>query len=353
MTEQFSSLRKQTPHPEQKTWGWRLAFLYDIFMLVIIIINLFCLCANAFLMSHFGNWFFNEIQLLEVLSFYKDSLHPWVIKTESWFITFLIAEFSIRWLIAIIHKHHPRWFFFPFIHFYEILAINPYLRFLRLIRAGIIAYRFHEMGYKVIPDNIMKKVLFYYRVVMEELSDRVVLTVIDSVKYELATSSSHKKIIHDLVDHHRDMLARVLAEVLQESLAIELKKQQTNIQQNVGQIVRQAIEDTPQLTQLLRLIPIAGSMIENQIQNIGQQLGENITMGLIQPFTQGTPEQPNATYTLIAEKISQLNIDNQSLADMVESVVNESLEALSKQVKIKQWQIIMQQNDQLNESVKE
>ena len=80
---------------------------------------------------------------------------------------------------------------------------------------------------------------------------------------------------------------------------------------------------------------------------------KNITAGLIQPFTQGTPEQPNATYTLITEKISQLNIDNQSLADMVESVVNESLEALSKQVKIKQWQIIMQQNDQLNESVKE
>ena len=269
-----------------------------------------------------------------------------MIKTESWFITFLIVELLVRWLIAIINKHHARWFFFPFIHWYEILAISPYLRFLRLIRAGVIAYRFHEMGHKVIPDSIMKRVLFYYRVVMEELSDRVVITVIDGVIQELDTSSSHKKIIHDLVDHHRDIFAKTVAEVLQESLATELNAQRHLITNNVGQIVSQAIQDTPQLTQLLRLIPIAGGMIENQIQNIGQQLGENITQGLIQPFTEGSPSNPNAMYQLISTKLSQLNIENQRLEQLVESVVYESLESLRKQVAVKQWQLEMNKNDQ-------
>lgn len=213
------------------------------------------------------------------LKFYNSIKRFTSVGDQNWKLVyyFLIAELLIRWFFAIIYKHHTRWFFFPFIHWYEILAISPYLRFLRLIRAGIIAYRFHEMGYKVVPDSIMKRVLFYYGVVMEELSDRVVLTVIDGVKQELDTSSSHKKIIHDLVNHHREIFAKAIAEVLQESLATELKAQRQLITQNVGQIVRQAIEDTPQLTQLLRLIPIAGGMIENQIQNIGQQLGENIT----------------------------------------------------------------------------
>ena len=36
--------------------------------------------------------------------------------------------------------------------------------------------------------------------------------------------------------------------------------------------MNQAIEDTPELTQLLRLIPIVGSRIEQQIQSIGQHL---------------------------------------------------------------------------------
>lgn len=56
------------------------------------------------------------------------------------------------------------------------------------------------------------------------------------------------------------------------------------IAENVGDIVNRAIEDTPELTQLLRLIPIVGSRIEQQIQSIGQRLGENITLGLIEPF---------------------------------------------------------------------
>ena len=349
MTEQVPPLENSTETKNDMSRGWWIAFGYDIFMMFIIIFNLFCLCANAFLMSNFGDWLFNEIHLPQVLQYYKTDLHPWVIKTESWFITFLIVELGIRWLIAIINKHHARWFFFPFIHWYEIVAIIPHFRFLRLFRAGIIAYRLHELGYKVVPDSIRLKAIFYYRVVMEELSDRVVITVIDGIKHELDTSSSHKKIIHDLVDHHRDMFAKVLAEILQESLAIELKAHQQQIGDGVGQIVRKAILDTPQLTQLLRLIPIAGGMIENQIQNIGQQLGENITQGLIQPFTDGNMLQPNMTYQLISEKISNLNIENQKLEELVESVVNESLESLRKQVKIKQWQLVLEKNDQAKE----
>jgi len=349
MTEESVPLANNQNPKSDKTLGWKIAFGYDIFMMFIIIFNLFCLCTNLFLMSHFAEWLANQIHLPEFLQYYRHDLHPWVIKTESWFITFLIAELGIRWLIAIVNKHHARWFFFPFIHWYEILAIVPYLRFLRLIRVGIIAYHFHELGYQVIPDKIMKRILFYYRVIMEELSDRVVITVIDGIKHELDTSSSHKKIIHDLIDHHREHFAHTLAEILQESLAIELKAQSNYITNNVGQIVRQAIEDTPQLTQLLRLIPIAGNMIENQIQNIGQQLGENITQGLIQPFTQDHPQKPNPTYQLISTKLSQLNIDNQSLEKLVESIVYESLESLRKQVKVKQWQIELEKNDQAKE----
>ncbi|MEG0483406.1 MAG: preprotein translocase subunit SecA, partial [Acinetobacter sp.] len=74
-------------HIRHDTAGWKLFLAYDIFMMFIIVFNLFCLCANAFLMSNFGNWFFESIHLPQVLQYYKNALHPWVIKTESWFIT--------------------------------------------------------------------------------------------------------------------------------------------------------------------------------------------------------------------------------------------------------------------------
>jgi hypothetical protein len=53
--------------------------------------------------------------------------------------------------------------------------------------------------------------------------------VIDGIKRELETSSTHKKIIHELVDHHRQLFAVTIAELLQESLATELQAQQDQI----------------------------------------------------------------------------------------------------------------------------
>ena len=49
---------------------------------------------------------------------------------------------------------------------------------------------------------------------MEELSDRVVITVIDGVRQELETSSSHKDIIHELVDHHRQLFTVALSSAI-------------------------------------------------------------------------------------------------------------------------------------------
>ncbi|KRW29687.1 preprotein translocase subunit SecA [Acinetobacter baumannii] len=346
-----NSSGKQTKYHrvDSSSLSFKLFLVYDIFMVFIIIFNLFCLAANFFLMSSIGAWFFEHIHLPQVLSFYRTHLHPWVITSEAWFIGFLIIELLVRWGIAIVYKHHKRWFFFPFIHWYEILAIIPQLRFLRLFRAGIIAYRLHELGYSVIPESWRKTGLFYYRVVMEELSDRVVITVIDGIRYELETSSSHKQIIHDLVNHHREQFTVTLTSLLQESLATALKEQKPAITRAVGKIVDQAIEDTPELTQLLRLIPLVGGRIEQQIQSIGQRLGENISAGLIEPLIEGSAAHPNSTYQLISQKISHINIDNHELEQLVESVVFETLEAVRKQVKVKQWQQTLAEYDRIKE----
>ena len=332
------------------TWGWKVALGYDIFMMILIIINLFCLSANAILMSDFGGWLFDFIHLPELLHFYRNSLRPWVIITESWFTSFLVIELLVRWSIAIIGQHHKRWFFFPFIHWYEILSIIPLLRFLRLLRAGAIAYNLNQHGYKVIPDAWYRRAKFYYHMLLEELSSRIVITVLDGIKRELSTSTTHKKLIEDLVAHHRDMFAAALADILQESLGKELQMQKIMIAENVGNIVNQAIEDTPELTQLLRLIPIVGGRIEQQIQSIGQRLGENITLGLIEPFAYGHKNEKNLAYLEISNKISKIQFENNTHVEkLVESAVFESLEAIRQQVKIKQWQQILEQHDQVKE----
>lgn len=218
----FHTLRKDS-------WGWKIALIYDLFLMGLIIFNLFCLSANAILMSDFGEWLFDFIRLPEILQFYRGELRPWVIITEGWFTTFLIVELGVRWGIAIIFKHHQRWWFFPFVHWYEILAIIPQLRFLRLLRAFAIGYNLHSHGYKVIPNSWYKRGNFYYSLLMEELSSRVVLTVLNGVQRELTASTTHKQFIDDLVERHRQLLAIALADILQESLGKELQAQRHQI----------------------------------------------------------------------------------------------------------------------------
>lgn len=334
-------------HLSKNSWGWKAALVYDIFLMLLIIINLFCLSSNAILMSDFGEWAANSLRLPELLHFYRESLRPWVIITEGWFTSFLIMELCLRWLIAIIFKHHQRWWFFPFIHWYEILATLPQLRFLRLLRAVAIGYHLHSHGYQVIPSVWYRKGRFYYNLVMEELTSRIVLTVIDGIQNEMNTSTTHKKLIDDLIENHRKMLAIALSDVLQNYLGPELQQQRELIAKEVGQVVSKAIEDTPELTQLLRLIPLVGGRIEQQIQSIGQRLGENITQGLIQPFSYQKNQQNNLTYALISDRISKIQIqDNPHVQKLVESALIESLDAIRKQVKVKQWQEMLEQQDQ-------
>ncbi len=335
---------------QRDSWGWKVALVYDILMMILIVINLFCLAANAVLSSEFSTWLFSSIHLPELLAFYRSDLRPWVGITEGWFTTFLIIELCARWFIAVIFRHHQRWWFFPFIHWYEILAILPMFRFLRLFRAVAIAYNLHSHGYKVIPSSWYRRAEFYYNLVMEELTSRIVVTVLDGIKRQLSTSDSHHALIDQLVEQHRVLFAQALTDVLQQNLGHEMQLQRRDIAENVGQVVSRAIEDTPELTQLLRLIPIVGGRIEQQIQSIGQRLGENITQGLIEPFSHEKNQQKNLTYAMISDRISKVQIeDNPHVHALVESAVFATIEALRQQVKVKKWQQILEQHDQAKE----
>lgn len=334
---------------DHTTWQWKVFLVYDVLMMGLIIINLVILGANAIILSDFGEGIAQSLNLISQREYYVENWLPLVKSIDRWFIYFLISELCIRWFIAIINKHHRRWFFFPFIHWYEVLAIIPQLRFLRLLRAGVIAYRLHELGYPVIPKKLLGRGKFYYDLMMEELTSRIVLTVIDGVEKELETSSSHHQLIHELIDHHRTQFADVLAETLQQSLASALQQQRNFIAENIGDIVHKSIDDTPELKNILRLMPVVGSLLENRIQAIGRRLAENITQGIIDPLAQHNtvPRQlANPLITDIATRVSEIPLDSQKIDLLVESIVIESLEAVRKQVKVKHWQQLLDDSQQ-------
>lgn len=323
----------KTPRPHVS------GIIYDLFILLIIVLGLLLIGMNALLMSSVGETLATWTQLLPSLQQYREEWHQPVLVVEDWITVFLIAELLTRWLIAIVQKHYHRWFIFPFVHWYEVLGCFPAFRAFRLLRAVAIARKLHQLGYQVIPPRLLKFAQFYYNVILEEISDRIVINVIDGVERELKNSNSHGHLIRDLIDQHRQKIQAATAELLQSGLAPALTKHQHQIQQGVGEAVQRAIADTTELHQLLRLIPVVGSKIEQQVQSIGKQLAENIAYELAQPFGQPATMQQlaNPMLTQIAQDIAALPIDTPELEALVESLVYESLEMLRKQVAVQQW----------------
>lgn len=315
------------------------SLIYDALILLVIVVGLLLVGTDALLMGRVGESLASWSQQLPLLQQYRSVWHYPVRAAEDWMTIFLIAELSTRWILAIIGRHYHRWFIFPFVHWYEVLGCFPALRVLRLLRAVSIARKLHQMGYQVIPPRLLKFAQFYYNVILEEISDRIVINVIDGIERELKSSTTHGHLIRDLIDQHRGQIEAATAELLQSGLAPALAQQQQHIQLGVGAAVQRAIAQTSELNQLLRLMPVIGSRIEQQIQSIGKQLAENIAKELAQPFSQQatSSDLANPALTQIAQHIAAIPIHTPQLEALVESLVYNGLEMLRQQVAVQQW----------------
>lgn len=314
--------------------------VYEMLMLGLIIADLLITGMDALLMSNFMQHVAMWGNFSEGLSYYQQHYHPFLKMLGGFFTLFLIVELLVRWVIAIVQRQYYRWFFFPFVHWYEVLGCAPQLRALRLLRAGVIGYRLHQIGYKIIPDSWLVKLKFYYKIVMEEISDRVILTAIENIRSEIHHTDGH--LVQTILDKHRPQIEQVVVELLEQEVTPLLQSEQgaapdfaAPLAEEVGQAIQQSLMQAPELRRAVRMIPIAGGLIESQLLQLGQHIGENLTLALSQNLTRPDTLQP--IYRQIAQRISQVNTTSPALEKLVSDVIDDSLTALSNQVKIQQW----------------
>lgn len=326
----------QEPTSEQN----RIKIAYDIAMLVLLVIDLFLIFIDNILMSGLATKLAQWAGFESVLSSYHQQHHLTLSAIGGVFTLFWVSELLVRWVLAIKHQVYYRWFFFPFVHWYEVLACIPMLRALRLLRAGIIIKRLHSMGVRVIPQKWIKSAQFYYHVILEELSDRVILTAIDNFREQLSQSKTHGTLIQHTIDRNRAEFEGVVLDLLRRELAPKLQQAfltQTGqrLSYDIGTSVEQALLDTPELRRYLKLIPIAGSMIESQITSVGRHIGENVTTAVNQHLFD--PATLDALMRQVAHGVANIDTTHPQLQKLVSGVIDDALNAFEKQVKIQQW----------------
>ena len=83
------------------------------------------------------------------------------------------------------------------------------------------------------------------------------------------------------------------------------------------------------------MIPIAGSLIESQLQHVGHKIGENVVYALNKRLLD--PERLDSLMVAIANGIASIDTDNTALDTLISSIIDDSLTEFEAQVKVQQW----------------
>lgn len=329
-----------TDSPQVAKSTSKLELTYDITMLIIIVIDLAIIGIDLVLMSNFANQMANWLGVTHHLTYYTQEIHIPLRILGSFFTIFLITELAIRWLLSILKKEYMRWFFFPFVHWYEVLGCFPQLRALRLLRALFIGRKLYQMGYQVLPEKWIATGKFYYGLILEELSDRVILTATGNLRHQLAGGDTRQRLMEKTLNKNRPAIQAMISSMLKQELVPKLKQVAhgpvaQELSSHVGASVHDALANTPELRRYLRMIPIAGKLIENELHAIGEHVGENLVSSLTYRLTQ--TETLDSLIDAIAEAISEIDLHNSELELLITNIVDDSLNAFEEQVKVQQW----------------
>jgi hypothetical protein len=312
-------------------------FIIDFAMLGLLIINL------AFIIfdSVYG---FDIVQsglgaISPAINDFYQPIHRNFIVYDLAFVAIFLTEFVVRWGYAVKARVYARWYFYPFIHWYDIIGCIPVgsFRFLRILRVISIIYRLHQ--YKVIDVTQTRIFIFfnfYYEAFLEELSDRIVIKVLSGAQDEIVRGSPlFERIQNDILYPRRamitDWVSLRVAEAAREGYVPNRGALRSYLENRVDNALKQNLE-----LSRLKYLPVVGPTIQETLEecvgdivaHVIHQILEDLALSSNHAFIEDI-----VNVFLPSPNDAEEDIQNEALI----SLLNEILEAIKNQVKVKHW----------------
>lgn len=313
-------------------------FTLDFLMLGLLILNLTLIIFD----SVYG---FTGVQNLlgdRVPAFHDfyQPVHENFIFYDLMFVSVFLGEFMLRWGYALKTHMYDRWYFYPFIHWYDLVGCIPTsgLRFLRILRVVSIIYRLHK--YNIIDftqTRLFRFIAFYYEAFMEELSDRIVLKVLSGMQEEIRRGSPLiEKIQHEILYPRRDMLTGWISERVAQAAREGYIPRRGALRNYLEGRVNQALKQNNEL-QRLRYLPMFGSTIQGTLE---EAVGDIVAHTIHQILDDLSSTRNHAfiedlVLVFLPDQEPEPGEMRQSQA--VITLVDEILEAVKGQVHVKRW----------------
>ncbi len=315
--------------------------LVDLFMMAVLIANLILILFDLVFSSQWVQSIIEQY-LPEFYQFYLTKVHQDFFAIDIWFVAIFLVELIIRWIIAIRQKTYFRWFFYPFIHWYDVLGCIPVgsFRFLRVLRIVSIAVRLQKL--KII--DITRTYLFaafnkYLNILTEEVSDRVVVNVLSGVQDEIKSGNPlFTQILEQVIEPQRPVLVEWLSHRLQHVVSESYQNYQAELQEYVASTIKNAVEGNREISNIAK-IPVVGPTIATNLEDAISDIVYQVIDQAIQDL--GSPQNKTIVNDMAHLSIEAFTMkeEDRQLDRVVRDIVVESLELVKDQVKIQQWKV--------------
>lgn len=314
-------------------------FSVDVLMVLLVIVNLLFIIFDW----HFGFAFFRKI--VESLSpgfyaLYSERVHPNFLLYDAIFVSVFITELLMRWAFAIKRKTHDKWFFYPFIHWYDVLGCIPLgaFRWLRILRVISMTIRLHKMGVISLTDTYLYRLgAKWVKIFTEEISDRVVIRILTGIQREIRLDSPvTNRMITEIIKPHQDTLTVWLSHRIKKVTEHNYALYKDDIKNYVKGVIREAIGQNREVNELAS-IPLIGNQIKAALERSISDVTFNVVNGMIYDLASDRNNKFIEEVTSIVFESMLLQEEDKELNRVTKEVLTSALDIVKQHVELRQW----------------
>ncbi|NIC05707.1 ion transporter [Billgrantia bachuensis] len=314
----------------------RLHLAWDLLVIVLVVANLTLLLFDSlFLLPPLNDAFAAVAPALH--GAYDRHVHANFIEIDLVFVAVFILDVLLGWAAAIAERRYHRWFFYPFVHWYDVLGCIPLsgFRLLRVLRIFSLLFRLQRLG--LIDVRRWQLYAFYakyYEVFFEELSDRVALRLLSNMQEQIRSGDSlSTRVIDRVVMPRKQQLIQEITSRLEEMTGSAYARNRDDTMRYVSALVGRTVAESQEIKRLRKLPmgELVARGMETSLADLACRLVHEAMEGLRSP-----------EFKALLERLTESGFDSWVQVDkrtdrVTEQVLVDMLELTKEQIAVKQW----------------
>lgn len=275
-------------------------------------------------------------------AFYDTIIHQHFHGIDLVFVLIFLSEFLFSWILAVIQKAYYKWFYYPIFHWYDLAGCIPIgsFRFLRILRVFSILVRLNNLKVINLSNSyIVIKLKKYYGIIVEEISDRVVVNILEGVQEEIVEGGPVvDDIIRNVIRPKQDLIVEWVSTRIEQAVEQDILQKKEEISLYVDQLISDSLGKNPEL-KTLEQVPFMGKRITSTIEkSISDIINNIIEQALIDLASYKNRLLVKETSDVILKAI-EFKDENREVDKIYSDIAVEVIDIIKKQVMVQKWKL--------------